>query len=131
MLYGLAISQSDCRKASLYQLAYNNLVYFSNLVLITWFTKQVTKFVKRRFQGRLKKFYEVSDWSVEVSVLSFILNFEISYLSFEVRACLNCFDCKDRGVRCDNFEHKTEMLPKQKYVILCPRFSSSEQKFQE
>ena len=30
MLYGLAISQSDCRKANPYQLSYNNMLLFTN-----------------------------------------------------------------------------------------------------
>ena len=60
-------------------------------MFITWFTKQVTKFVKRKFQGKFEKFYEVPDWSFEVSVLSFILNFEISDQSFEVMGMLELF----------------------------------------
>ena len=67
---------------------------FFKFGVITWFTKQITKFVKRKFQGRSEKFYEVPDWSFEVLILSFVLNFQVSYQSFEVRRpCLNRFDC--------------------------------------
>ena len=61
-----------------------------------WFTKQITKFVKRKFQGSFVKFYEVPDWNFEVSIQGFIFNFEVSDQSFEVRgeARLNRFDCK-------------------------------------
>ena len=66
---------------------------FFKFDVINWFTKQITKFVKRKFQGRFEKFYEVSDWSFEVSVLSFILNFEVPDKSFGVGgARLNRFD---------------------------------------
>ena len=44
-----------------------------------------TNFVKRKFQGRSEKFYEVPEGSFEVSIQSFILNFEVSTQSFEVR----------------------------------------------
>ena len=53
--------------------------------VINWLTKQITKFIKRKFQGRSEKFDEVPDWSFEVSILSFILNFEVSNQNFEVR----------------------------------------------
>ena len=33
---------------------------------------------KKKFQGRSEKFYEVPDWSFEVSIPRFILNFEVS-----------------------------------------------------
>ena len=49
---------------------------FSN----SMFTKQITKFWRRS-----EKLYEVPDCTFEVSVLSFILNFEVSNQSFEVR----------------------------------------------
>ena len=52
---------------------------------------QITKFVKRKFQGRSEKFYEVLDWSFEVLVLSFILKFEVSDKSFKVRGTLEPF----------------------------------------
>ena len=66
---------------------------FSKFGVISWFTKQITKFVKR-VQGRSQKFYEVSNWSFEVSVESFILSFEVSDQSFgKVTARLNRFDC--------------------------------------
>ena len=65
---------------------------FFKFGVITWFTKKITKFVERKFQGRSEKFYEVLDWSFEVSVLSFILNLEVSDRSFEVRPRLNRFD---------------------------------------
>ena len=59
--------------------------------------EQITTSVKRKFQGRPEKFYEVTDWSFEVSIQSFILNFEVCDQSFEVReARLNRFDCKVR-----------------------------------
>ena len=58
---------------------------FFKFGVITWFRKQITKFVERKFQGRSKKFYEVPDWSFEVSVLSFILSLEVFHQSFEVR----------------------------------------------
>ena len=51
---------------------------FFKFGVINQFTKQITKFVERKFLGRSEKFYEVPDWSFEVSVLSFILNFEVS-----------------------------------------------------
>ena len=53
---------------------------FFKFGVITWFTKQITKFVKRKFQERSEKFYEVPDWSFEVSLLSIILN-----LKFPIR----------------------------------------------
>ena len=41
------------------------------------------------------EFYEVSDWRLEVSIQSFVLNFKVSDQSFEVReAHLVSFDCK-------------------------------------
>ena len=55
---------------------------FFKFSVTTWFTKQITKFVK---QGRSENFYKVPDWSFEVSILSFIFNFEISDQSFETR----------------------------------------------
>ena len=61
------------------------LCLFFKFGVINWFTKQITQFVKRNFQGISGKFYEVPDWSFEVSVLSFILNFEVSDQSFKVR----------------------------------------------
>ena len=57
---------------------------FFKFGVITWFTKQITKFVNRKFQERSEKFYELPDWSFEVSILSIILNFEVSDQSFEV-----------------------------------------------
>ena len=48
-------------------------------------------FVKRKFQGRSEKCYEVPDWSFEVSIQSFILNFEVSDQSFEVKGTLEPF----------------------------------------
>ena len=66
------------------------LVHFSNLV----FTKQITKFVERKFQGRSEKSYVVPDWSFEVSILIFILNLEVSDQS------LNRFDCKRLKLIC-------------------------------
>ena len=61
--------------------------------VISWFTKQITKSAKKKLQGRFEKFYEVPGWSFEVSIQSFILNFEVSDHSFEVRgeARLNRF----------------------------------------
>ena len=44
----------------------------SKFGVISWFTKQITKFVKRKFQGRSEKFYKVPGWSFEVSIQSFI-----------------------------------------------------------
>ena len=40
--------------------------------------------MKRKFQGRSENFFEVSTRSFEVSILSFILNFEVSNQSFKV-----------------------------------------------
>ena len=40
---------------------------FFKLVLITWFTEEITKFVERKFQGIFQKFYKVADRSFEVS----------------------------------------------------------------
>ena len=50
--------------------------------------------MKRKFPGRSEKFYEVP---VEVSIPSFILNFEVCNQSFEVRvgSRLNRFDYKN------------------------------------
>ena len=71
---------------------------FFKFGVITWLTKQITNFVKRYFQGRSEKFYEVPDWSFEVSFPNVILNFKVSDQSFEVRgAPLNRFDCKNPG----------------------------------
>ena len=39
---------------------------FSKFGVIRWFTKQSAKFVKREFQGRSEKFYEVQGWSFKV-----------------------------------------------------------------
>ena len=58
---------------------------FLKFDVITWFTKQITKFIERKFQGRSAKFYKVSGWSFEVSILSFILNLEVSYQRSEFR----------------------------------------------
>ena len=55
--------------------------------------KQITKFVKRKFQGRSENFHEVPGWSFEVSIQSFILNFKVYYQSYKVRVRLNLFDC--------------------------------------
>ena len=35
---------------------------FLKFGVITWITKQIKKFVERKFQGRSEKFYEVPDW---------------------------------------------------------------------
>ena len=62
----------------------------------TWCTKQITMFVRRKCQERSEKLYdyELPDWSFKGSILSFILNFEVSDQNFEVReARLNRFDC--------------------------------------
>ena len=56
---------------------------FFKFGVISWFTKQITEFVKGKFQGKSQKFYEVPNWSFEVSI---ILNFEVSDQSFEIRA---------------------------------------------
>ena len=37
------------------------IVLFFKFDVITWLTKQITKFVKRNFQGRSETFYEVPD----------------------------------------------------------------------
>ena len=66
----------------------------TSFTAVSWFTKQITKFVKRKFQGRSKKISEVTDWSFEVSIQSFIFNFEVSDQSFEVRTRINRFDYK-------------------------------------
>ena len=58
---------------------------FSKFGVISWLTKQIIKFVKRKFQQRSEISYEVSNWSFEVSFQSFILNFEVSDQCFEVR----------------------------------------------
>ena len=58
--------------------------YVFKFGIITWFTKQITKFVKRKFQGKSEKFYEVPDWSFEVWILNFILNLEVSNQSSEL-----------------------------------------------
>ena len=57
---------------------------FFKFGVITWFTKQITKFVKRNFKED-QKIYEVPDWSFEVSILNFILNLIVCDQSFEVR----------------------------------------------
>ena len=36
------------------------------------------------FQGKPEKFFEVPDWSFEVSIQSLILNFEVSNQSLQV-----------------------------------------------
>ena len=67
----------------------------SKFAVISWFMKQNIKFVKRRFQGRSKTFFEAPDWSFEVSIQNFIFNFEVSDQSFEIRrARINHFDYK-------------------------------------
>ena len=43
---------------------------FFKFGVITWFTKQITKFVRRKFQERSKTFYEVPDWSFEVLTIN-------------------------------------------------------------
>ena len=48
-------------------------------------SKSHRKFVKRKFEGGPEKFYEVPGWSFEVSIQSFILNFEVSDQSSEVK----------------------------------------------
>ena len=40
---------------------------------------------EKKVSRKIQKFYEVPDWSFEVSVPSIILNFEVSDQSFEVR----------------------------------------------
>ena len=57
---------------------------FFKFGVITWFTKQIAKFVKRKFQGRSEKFYEVPDWSFDASILSFILKFEVRGIAWTV-----------------------------------------------
>ena len=68
---------------------------FFKLGDITWFTKQITKFVERKFQGRSDKFYEVPHWSFEISILSFILDFEVSDQSFEVNHARTVLTVRD------------------------------------
>ena len=62
-----------------------NFVYYPNLVPLDGLQSKSQSLQKGSFQGRSKTFYEVSDWSFEVSIQSFILNFEVSDQSFEVR----------------------------------------------
>ena len=92
---------SDLRNETLMKLQKNFQIFpetfisefglFFKFGVITWFTKQITKFAERKFQGTFEKFYEVQDWSFKVSILSFILNFEVSDKSFEVKGTLELF----------------------------------------
>ena len=80
------------------------MAYFSDLLLLTGLQKQIAKFVKRKLKGRSKKICEVPHRCFKISVLSFILNFEVSHQGFEIKqgvegkgegggGRLNRFDC--------------------------------------
>ena len=61
------------------------MAYFSDSMLLTGLQKQIAKFVKRKLKGRSEKFCEVPHRCFRISVLSFILNFEVSDQGFEIK----------------------------------------------